>query len=44
VIDLAGLDAIYRILSFVGVGALLLLASFLYVRAVASDTSIAHEP
>jgi uncharacterized membrane protein len=31
-VDLAGLDALYRIVSFVVLGAVLLLASFLYAR------------
>jgi uncharacterized membrane protein len=33
VMDLAGLDAIYRILSLVVLGGVLLLASFLYARS-----------
>jgi uncharacterized membrane protein len=33
VVDLAGLDALYRILSVVVLGATLLVASFLYARS-----------
>ena len=49
-VDLAGLDPIYRIVSLVVVGGLLLLASFLYVRArrrradEPSGTAVASPP
>ena len=35
--DLAQLDRVYRILSVIGLGVLLLVASFLYQRLLADD-------